>query len=138
MSKWSIREPDLSLMDVIVDESGNDIIRVYEKGLAEEIVSAHNARKPKLAILNENWRKAGDCGIENEYGKYIARVGLGVVSEGIPDFWDALIALPDLSRALVMVRDAPRTRQMYNKLDVHIECRDLRQIIEALKKAGIE
>ncbi len=57
--RWTIRELRPSLMDVIVDSNGAEIIRVYKKdGVAEEIVKAHNATidKPKKpSILGERW-----------------------------------------------------------------------------------
>lgn len=120
-------------MDVIVDESGNEIIRVYEKGLAEEIVSAHNARKPKpnLTILDEKWEV--ECS-DDEYwiqtkedGEIIATI----TAINKPLRVKQIAALPDAYRVLKNAVNG------YDRAKLP-EDDDMMTFFRVLEKAGIE
>jgi hypothetical protein len=102
---------------------------------AKAIVDAHNSTlvtdtpeqesyiKPS-GILEQKWHKSGDWGIVNEGGVGIATAAMQF--DGSYPYTDALAALPDLTRAVVVMRDGcVESTAMY------------RVAIGALKKAGV-
>lgn len=138
--KWQVRQPEVSLMDVILDDEGVEIIRVYEKGMARGIVEAHNAALDqtvckKRTILDEEWEQKVSGAIVDKTDGFVCYT----------DWKQEIAALPDMARALKKIGDAQkRTMQGLNVILVDdgnvtltVSREVWREIQAALEKAGI-